>query len=380
MIVLINTSNLKKGGGQNVALNFLHGLFEINDNKNIYYFLVVENSPIHQFLKQKKQQNILTTSSSPGKRVFLEFFKFSSVFKKLNIDIIYTYFGYGLFKCRIPQVCGVAISNVFFPEIKFWQGGFFNVFIRKMIDKYRIYGIKKANALIFENKIMEERSHSLFRISPKSTIYIPPSFNPYFEQKELNLQELKQKTTKVLMLCEWQRNKNVMKVPEIASYIKKTNLDFQFIVTAPEDFSKEHKEFLKLIDKYGVKEMISIIGPVPKEKLSSLYSQIDIVLLMSKLESFSNNIIEAWYFKKPLAIHKAQWSKEICKDSAFYIDRNSPPDIAESLLKLKNSQSIQNELIRNGLKQLKNYPSIKEKIIMELSFIEKIYYEFTKTS
>jgi len=373
MNILINFASQKKGGGQNVALNFLHGLFEINNNHNQYFFLVVKDSEIHQFVKKRKQQNILTTSPSILKRIYQEYFKYPSIFKNRKIDIIYTYFGYGLFRGKIPQVCGVAVSNVFFPEIKFWQGGLLNVFIRKMVDKYRIYGIKKASALIFENKTMEERCHLLYHIPKSRTTFIPPSFNPDFEQEKLVLPELKKNTTKLLMLCGWQLNKNILKVPEIAYNLKKYNHAFQFIITAPNDNSKIQQEFSQLTKKFNVKEMISIIGPVKKQQLKSLYAQIDVVLLMSKLESFSNNIIEAWHFKKPLVVSDEKWARGICKNAAFYINRESPENIAESIHNLQSKLKLKNRLIEEGLSQLKYYPSIIEKTKQEIAFLEQIY-------
>lgn len=373
MNILINFATLKAGGGQNVALNFLHGLSEINVDGNSYYFLVVRNSQIHEFLKTNKQNNIITITAIPTIRVLLEYFKFPSIFKNLKIDIIYTYFGYGLFRTDIPQVCGVAVSNVFFPEIKFWHGDLFNVHIRKMIDKYRIYGIKKANALIFENKAMEERSHTLFHIPENRTIYIPPSFNPNFEQTKLILPKLNKNSTKLLMLCGWQLNKNILRVPEIAYNLKKSKYPFQFLITAPDDNSKIHQEFSQLAKRFKVEEMIYIIGPVKKQHLESLYSQSDFVLLMSKLESFSNNIIESWYFKKPLIVSDEKWARGICKNAGYYINRESPKDIAVLIENLHSNQLLQNQLIKNGLIQLETFPSIIEKTQKEISFIEKIF-------
>lgn len=379
MRILLNFSTLKKGGGQNVGLNFLHALFD-QDNNTInahqYYFLIVKNSDIHKYLLNKKCENILTTSASPLTRIFHELFSLSMHIKKLKIDIIYTYFGFGLFTINIPQVCGVAVSNLFFPEIKFWHGNLLKITIRKLVDRYRIYGIKKATGLIFENQAMEQRCHSLFHIQKNKTTFIPPSFNPSFEQEKLDLPELKKNTTKLLMLCGWQLNKNIMRVPEIAANLKKSNHAFQFIITAPNDNSKNHLRFLLLTKKYKVGDMISIIGPVKKQYLESLYSQIDIVLLMSKLESFSNNIIEAWYFKKPLVTTNAEWAKGICKDAALYVDRDSSQIISKAIINLYELPNFQKELINNGLNELRSYPSIEEKTKKEIEFLQKIYNEF----
>lgn len=373
MNILINLSTLKKGGGQNVGLNFLSGLLELKDYNDTYFFLVVKNSQIHEFLLDNNRKNILITSPSPIKRIYKEVFTMSSIFRKLKIDVIYTYFGYGLFRSDIPQICGVAVSNIFFPEIKFWHGNFRHVLLRKIIDRYWIFGIKRADALIFENKIMEKRCQIIYGFPENRTVYISPSFNSDYNSTILEIEGLKENTVKLLMLCGWQLNKNIMRVPEIAFNLKKTNQSYQFIITAPKDNSKEHKKFISLSKHFGVEDMINLIGPVKKKYLDSLYKQIDYVLLMSKLESFSNNIIEAWNFKKPLIVSNEQWSNSICKNAAYYIQRESPGEIANSIDELRQDKDLQNKLINEGTSQLNDYPSILEKTKSEILFIKKIY-------
>ncbi len=376
MRILINLSTLKTGGGQNVGLNFLSALKQMDYNANCYYYLVARNSAIHKYLIQNKFPNIITSSHSPIKRIFLEILKISKSIRKSKIDIIYTYFGYGMFNKKIPQVCGVAVSNIFFPEIKFWQGNKFQLLVYFLMDKYWIYGIKNANGLIFENKQMEVRSHSLFNIKPNKTIYIPPSFSQNFENKSYTLpSDNRQINCKLLMLSGWHLNKNIMSVPEIAYSLKKSNINFHFIITAPLNNSSEHLTFLKLLKKYSVEDLVSLIGQVKKEQLKSLYEKIDFVVLMSKLESFSNNVIEAWQFRKPLVISNANWAKEICKDAAYYIERDNPSKIANALIHLYKNESIQKNIVNNGLLKLKEYPTIEEKTMMEMKFIEKIYHE-----
>jgi len=103
--------------------------------------------------------------------------------------------------------------------------------------------------------------------------------------------------------------------------------------------------------------------------LASLYSQVDYVMLLSKLESFSNNIIEAWQFRKPLVASSEDWAKAICKDAAVYVNRDSPEDVASKLRYLEcNPTDVQN-LINHGIKELAEYPSIAIRIREELAFL-----------
>ena len=114
MNVLINLSTLKKGGGQNVALNFLHSLEKIELEDIKLYFFVADNSEPHKYLKEKGGRNFTILPNNPLKRILFELFVSKKILLDKNIDIIYTYFGIGMFTNKIPQISGSADSNLFF--------------------------------------------------------------------------------------------------------------------------------------------------------------------------------------------------------------------------------------------------------------------------
>ena len=371
MRILFNFSFINSGGGQNVALNFIEDL-EFNKD---YFFLVIKNSKTHMLLKSKNFENILFTYNNRLLRLFFEFIYGKRILNKNKIEIIYTYFGYSFFPKKIPQVIGAADSNLFFPEINFWEGYHgIRLFFKKLIDKFRIYGLKNANGIIFENPILEKKCHELFNVKGK-TITILPSINLDYNQADLNLKDLFKNNTPSkcgLFLCGWQINKGIFKIPEIAIRLKKKNIDFKFIITAPEDNSKIHLEFMRIINKYNLNNYIEIIGQVDKSNLKSLYSQVDVVFLLSKLESFSNNIIEAWSYERLLVISDEEWSKPICLNAAKYVDRENIHSIVEIIEDLSTEKNKFESTIKNGLTQLNRFPVINQKTKSELEFITKV--------
>lgn len=372
MKIMINFSTLKSGGGQNVGMNFLYSIFETNLIRKNFYFFVAENSAIHNFLKLKNYSDYYVVSRNPIKRIIFEIFLSHKILSNNNIDIIYSYFGIGFFPKDIPQVSGSADSNLYFPEINFWSDykGISRI-KKKLIDKYRIWGIKRAAGVIYENKILEVRAKELYNL--KNTIFIKPSINFNLEEVSIEIPLPNSNVTKGLFLCGWQLNKNIMKIPEIAYELKKKGHDFNFILTAPLDNSVIHREFLAKVIKYNVSEMVSVIGQVSKNELKSLYSQVNYVFLLSKLESFSNNIIEAWYFDKPLIVSNELWSKSICRDAAIYVDRDSAVNIAEEIIKLNENNSQVNNLIAKGKIMLIEYPTIEERIREEMEYLTNVY-------
>ena len=163
--VLINFGPLKTGGGQTVALNFLLELLKRDRIDIEFYFVASKNSAISRTInKSKYSEHLYTVSPNPLLRIFQEFTMISNIIKAKKIDLIYTYFGYGFFR-NCKQVIGSADSNIYFPEINFWKNEpFLKKFVRKIVDSYRIYGIKKSDYVIFENKAMFQQAEKIFGI------------------------------------------------------------------------------------------------------------------------------------------------------------------------------------------------------------------------
>lgn len=372
MNILINFSELKTGGGQNVALNFVSSIIsnsELLDDE--LFYIVVKGSQLDKKLTSSVSRNrLIRTYSNPMARIFHEMICSPLYLKKNKIDIIYSYFGWGIFPRKYPQVSGSAASNLYFPEIDFWkQYKGLSKLKKILIDKYRICGLKRSKGIIFETSFLEFRFHEIFRFRALTTT-IKPSIS--IIKNAVSALRLNLNTKSGLFLCGWQLNKNILIIPEIANELKKRAIPFTFIITASKDNSSECRLFLEKVKRFKVEHYIQIIGSVDKTQLSSLYNQIDLVFLLSKLESFSNNIIEAWSFRRPLVVADELWSRNICGDAAIYVDRDSVLDIS-NIIELYFKGEKFNNIVENGTKMLNTYPTIDERTKAELSFLKYVY-------
>jgi glycosyltransferase involved in cell wall biosynthesis len=371
--LLVNFSTLKTGGGQNVAFNFLYAIDACPMDDIEFYYLVAKDSEVHQYLQRTKSGHYIVAPSNAALRILFEIFLGWYFLKKLEIDIVYSYFGYAWFPKRWSQVSGSVDSNLYYPEIDFWKGyPWISRLKRGLIDFYRLRSVKRANAVVFENKALEEQGRRIHGL--KDTKLIKPSI--FFSENNSDFKMpsyVSDNGKRGLFLCGWHLNKNIMLIPELAMEMRERKRSFTFLLTAPVDDSKLHKQFSELIEKYKVGEMIFITGPVNKDELYSLYSQIDFVFLLSKLESFSNNIIEAWYFGRPLIVADELWSRSICGDAATYVDRDSVTDIADKLCELLDSSEKYSEKVKRGSRLLLNYPSIQERIKEEIDYVRYVF-------
>jgi glycosyltransferase involved in cell wall biosynthesis len=370
--ILINFSTLKQGGGQNVAMNFLIHVLGKSGCDHRFIYLVAKDSAPHRYLLQHRYTDYYVAPRNPLFRIPFEMMFSLTRLPRLKIEIIYTYFGYGFFLTRTPQVCGSVDSNLYYPEIDFWGSrSVLENLKRFLADSYRVWGVNHARAVVFENQSMESRSHKIYNL--QETRYIKPSVNFAIGSKTFELlKHIPRSTEKILFLCGWHLNKNIMLIPELAALSIRRNKNHHFILTAPEDNSKLHKEFVKKVADFGVESRVSIVGPADKEELASLYEQIDCVMLLSKLESFSNNIIEAWYFGRPLIVASEDWARSICGKAAVYVDRNSADEILDAIQSVTIDPHFVSTITGNGKLLLRDYPTIEKRVEDEMEYLSHV--------
>lgn len=370
---LVNFAALKQGGGQNVAMNFLHAV--VRDPsllKGIELdFIVARNSAPHRYLSTAPEARFFVFSRNPLIRVLQEMFWGSYIIAIRRYDAVYSYFGSAFYFGRTPQVCGSADSNLFFPEIDFWHHYRGLTRLKKrIVDLYRLWSLKRAAAVVFEAVLIEERAKKLYNL--KTTKVILPSINLQANYSPTSRFNFCPDMKKGLFFCGWQLNKNVFFVPKIAAALRLRDIRFQFIVTAPRDASAYHQQFERLIHENSVEDMVTVVGTISKEEIACLYDSISIVFLLSKIESFSNTIIEAWHYSKPLIISDEIWAHSICGDAAIYVDRSSENDIAEKISVLLSDIYLRDKVVISGRKKLAEYPSISSRITQEINYVQLI--------
>lgn len=379
MNLLINLIPIKKGGGQQVASNFINQI--LKDETLSLFFLTTENTYIHKLLTEKKT-NFTAVRNGLIARLKFQSFSLPNIVKQNNIDVIYTMFGPGLHMNKTISITGSAYSNIYFPEIDFWKGySSIQKLKLKLIDFYRLKSTLKSDAIVFENEAMLKRAHSIYNYPLERTKLILPSISEYEKIKDDTsgqvLQSINSDKFNIVFLTGWHKNKNIEILPKVLEELKKQGFtDVSFLISVP----KSHPNSIKLVDRakeIGVDENIVFLDTIAPHNIPILFKKIDGVGLFSLLESFSNNIIEAWYFNKPLFISDAEWSKGICKKAAVYVDRDSPSDIAAKIIDYKSNKKHQENLKLEMKEILKEYPTPKEKVELQIEFIKKIYNEIS---
>lgn len=358
------------GGGLTVATNFVSAIVNNPDSfgKMEFLFVIVKNSSLKKLLIESGHK-FIEVSSNPVIRIVTEVFYLSFILYFNNIDVIYNYFHYGFYITHKKQIVGTADSNIYYPEIRFWNNlSTLSLFKKRLIDNYRIFGVKNASGVIFENPSLEQRGKKLYGL--KKTIYIKPAVECFESNSQEN--NISKNLYTGLFLCSWQENKNYKIIPQILNIAILSSFPLKIIFTAPIDDSVECRDFQRQIRNLKLEDNIIMTGTISKANLQNLYSQIDFIFLLSNLESFSNNIIESWLYKRLLIVSDLEWARSICGNGALYVDRNNPNDIVHKLRMLMSDAEGVKKVLEEGSKNLKGYNTALEKAKREVSFIHKV--------
>lgn len=125
-------------------------------------------------------------------------------------------------------------------------------------------------------------------------------------------------------------------------------------ITGKEDpYYPEVKETIK--DLHEEKNII-LTGLVSEDELLDLYSAAKIYTFPSLYEGFGLPPLEAMACKTPVAASQVSSIPEVCgKGNAVFFDPENVDDMAQNIYALYKNESLQNRLIENGVKRVKQF-------------------------
>lgn len=349
----------------NLLVIFFYQLSIQNEHKADYYILVPQNFTLDHFKEAKFIKGVFIAPINPIKRLFFENFTLQKIIKTYKISKILTFIGSGLpHPKNVVSVIGIAYPSICFPESEYFNQISSTKKIKKSIfDWMRIKRIKKANGIFVETELMKERLSLIAKVPLSKITIIPPTCSDYLE-----LDDKISKEDNILLLSSNYYHKNLWRFYEIANLLKDQNFKIKFTLTiTKQDWLESLSE--KNINQDLINEYFEFLGSVNPQDISELYNKSKLLMLISDLESFSSNHPEAWKAKVPQIVSDRVFMKEVCKNSAIYVNPHNPAEVANSIIELFNNQELQQKLINNGERLLAKLPSQKERTDQIITFL-----------
>lgn len=366
--ILINASNLKVGGGIQVADSICcelkkHPKFKfivvLSDylEKTSEKILGADNITVVNYNIKNSLQTLLF-----GRDGFLD-----SLVKNNHVDAVITVFGPSRWNPRAPHISGFAMPHLVLGHSPYFKN-------LKILDKIKaqiriklqdIFFRRSTDHFYTENPYITNLLHKKW---PGRTIHtISNNYNQIYDSPEnwnnIKLPEFNGKT--LLCISAYYPHKNFPISIKIAQYLESKYPDFKFrfvFTINPTD----------LIIPENLRNHFVLTGKVDISQCPSLYNQSDIVFQPSLLECFTATYAESMKMRKPIITTDLDFARGLCDEAALYYSPMDATDAAEKIIALSHDKKLELKLIEAGEKQLLKFDSAESRCQKILKLAENL--------
>ena len=377
IIILINMSTIKVGGGLQVSITLLEYILRNKTNYSNIEFIFIITKAIKELIGNLDLFKFYVVDESPAnpvKGLFIRQF-IKNIESEVDPNIIYSVGFPSYINFKKPEIGRYtnphAICN---SEIAFKQLNIIEKIKRKGLTSYRNFYARKATFFETQTEIAKSGIIKKFKINEKNIFVSPNTLNQRFILKKDNYIKKNNKFKRIFCLSAAHKHKNLEIIPLVAKELKRKKIfNYKFFITLPDE-SLLLRKILEKADKFGVLGEIENLGPLNLDQVFNEYKKSDCLFLPTLLEVFSASYIEAMATGIPIVTTRMDFSKEICGKAAIYYEPLSYKDAALKLEKLFSNELIKEKLISLGYKQLKKFPTQNKKFEDLIDYIIKCAY------
>ena len=372
MNILINCSNLKKGGGLQVADSVCRQLINYSHN-----FIVVlppcmdstakvvgsfANCHITTYDMRHNHMLLLT-----GRDSFMD-----GLVRINSVDVVLSIFGPVLWKPKVKHVCGFARGHIVLEDSPYYS----QLLWFKRLKEYaqnrilRYFFNRSSNIYFTENPLITDRLSSIF--PNKTVVTITNCYNQVFDISSEQIEHPLPSFDGISLLSvnTPYPHKNLGIAIETAKLLKKNHptLNFRFVITANStDFDYDFNA-----DPDGIANNFCLIGSVKVNECPSLYRQCNFTFQPTLMECFTATYCEGMRMGKPIVTTDLPFARGLCGDAAIYYDSLNAESCAAAIFNLASNKILQDELVENGKVRLSQFDNFKSRADKVISLCEQL--------
>jgi len=291
----------------------------------------------------------------PGRfgRFFFEFWGGYKIARSDKACIVFTLFGNApLVSPGLYRISGFAWSNILHPEVPFWD--FLPLFrqkLKELKDRVRLWASRQSHEIIVETAFLAKRARNgPFADRKVHVVKMEPSSLVRRELKNRHLERKEHNFISILYLSGPHPNKRIHLLASIFVELNRLarankSLSYKLTVTLPPSHNYTNEVFARF-KRINAFQYIDNLGVVHPNEVGKLLRRVDGVVNIARLESFSNNWVEAWVSDLPLISVNADWARASCGDAAIYIDVMDAKAAAKTIYDMYSDTTKIKTLIR----------------------------------
>lgn len=366
---LINASNLKAGGGLQVADSICGELNKFHQ----HHFIVVLSSYLDKTYERiKSYENVDVyrydipdsfRSIVLGKDNFLD-----TIVREKGVDAVLTVFGPSRWKPEVPHLSGFALPQLVIPESPYFKRMNNTEKLKWWLwCRVRLWSLKRsADHFWTENLYISRRLEQLIRKASVNTVsnYYNQVFDrPADWRRDVILPKFEGVTC--LSVSAPTSHKNFGIIEEIVQYLRKVHPEFKvrFVLTFDREDWPMGEE---------VWNCLEYVGKVDVSECPNLYEQADIMFMPTLLECFTATYPEAMRMEVPIVTTDLEFARGLCGNAACYYSAVDAQAAAEAIYNVATDEEYALQLVQNGKKQLKAYENYEQRAEKLMCLLEEM--------
>ncbi len=355
MVFIINASNLKQGGGIQVAQSICCELRKYTQHR----FIIVMSKAIDiSNIAESGNVELYRYDINHGfKTILCGRDKYlDRLVKEKDVDAVLTVFGPSLWRPGIPHLCGFARAQLLLKN----NGYKATVKERFKQEVWKWLFKKSSDTFYTENAYI---SDMLPKALGNVNVYtVSNYYNQVFDHPEqwIKKKELPQfEGITMLSVSSHYPHKNFEIAIGATRFLMEEHPDFKFRFVLTFDASE-----MPVPEKF--KEHFVFIGKVDVSECPYLYEQADIMFMPTLMECFTATYPEAMRMEVPIVTTDLEFARGLCGDAACYYSAVDAKAAAEAIFKAATDDAYRLQLTAYGKEQLKkfdNYEQRAEKLI-----------------
>lgn len=373
MKLLIDFGAIKTGGGVQLATNFLNQLAESSQHIEEVYLLVPDTGPLSKIDLKGMCKSHLYYPNNYLKRKIFEWSELKGFVERNNIDTVYTFFGAGLPRYKgVKAVVSVAYPIICYPDSPYW--GYIAPAAgakKRVVNVFRRMRIRAADLIVVETQVMAQRMEQYAGVKSSLLRVIPPSPSLFIADMPFTLAS--GSPYRILILSGVDPHKNLWRLPEIAMRLLDLGCNnFKFVISVDKQSFFNAMPVKELFDEARLEKYFDFVGGIPADQIEQVYQESDFLINISDLESFSNNYMEAWKSGLPLICSDTDFSRNICGESAIYVNPHDAASAATAIQAFLTDSTKQQLLANIGKERLKALPDAQQKFDSIMAVLKEV--------
>lgn len=369
--LLINCSNLRIGGGLQVAHSFLE---QLRTRETGWRFVITLSDELSRLVDREQYPDTFHFESfcirpSWWKTITGHDRWLHDLVEKNSVVAAFSPFGPSYWRPRnIPHVVGFAKPQYVIRNAQFLRLiGPVKRSALAVKEFLHLLDFRLNNdALITENEAISDLIRT--RLPGKSVHTVTNTYNQIFRDPEawdrsIDLPAFEGVT--LLTIAADYPHKNLRILLQVAKRLLERfpELKFRFVLSIAESvFDAE--------ELAGVADKFVFLGPVKLHQCPWLYSQSDVMILPTLLECFSASYAEAMVLGVPIATSDLAFARGLCGDAAKYFDPGNPDDIADAVVALARDDQLRRTLVEKGERRLSCFDTPESRATKYLRILE----------